>query len=78
MFLLRIAIRALSQESHLGPLFFLIYFNNVNFVLEGPRLPFADDLKIYLKIKTHTNALFLQKQFDRFTVNPKKCSVILS
>ena len=29
--------------SHLGPLIFLLYFNDVNCVLNGPRLSFADD-----------------------------------
>lgn len=75
----------IPQGSHLGPLMFLLYFNDVNNVLEGPRLSFADDFKLYYKIRSDADAQFLQQQLtafanwcnvNRMTVNPEKCSII--
>ena len=75
----------IPQGSHLGPLIFLLYFNDVNGYIEGPRLSFADDLKIFSVIRSSEDALFLQRQLSRFaewceinrmTLNPNKCSVI--
>ncbi|XP_053698487.1 uncharacterized protein LOC128745436 [Sabethes cyaneus] len=50
----------------LGPLIFLLYCNDVNHVLEGPRLSYADDLKIYLKIRSNVDAIRLQRELDTF------------
>lgn len=75
----------IPQGSHLGPLIFLLYFNDVNTVLDGPKLSFADDFKLYFKINSDADAWFLQQQLDAFaqwchsnrmTVNPEKCSII--
>lgn len=80
-----VASSGIPQGSHLGPLIFLLYFNDVNYVLKGPRLSFADDLKIYLKIRSMADANSLQEELDTFenwctlncmVVNPAKCSVI--
>lgn len=69
----------------MGPLIFLIYFNDVNYTLKGPRLSFADDLKIYRMIRSIEDAICLQQDLDAFmnwcilnrmVVNPVKCSVI--
>lgn len=79
------ASSGIPQGSHLGPLVFLLYFNDVHTVIKGPRLSYADDLKIYLKIRSASDCLFLQSQLDalaswcmlnRMIINPAKCSVI--
>lgn len=79
------ATSGIPQGSHLGPLIFLLYFNDVNLVLEGPRLSYADDLKIYIRIRSIDDCHFLQCQLEAFAnwcnlnrmeVNPAKCSVI--
>ncbi|KXJ77554.1 hypothetical protein RP20_CCG007218 [Aedes albopictus] len=46
------ATSGIPQGSHLGPLIFLIYFNDVHAVIKGPRFSYADDLKIFLKIRS--------------------------
>lgn len=79
------ATSGIPQGSHLGPLIFLLYFNDVNFVIEGPRLSYADDMKIFLRIHSTDDCVFLQQQVTRFAnwcslnrmiVNPTKCSII--
>lgn len=79
------ASSGIPQGSHLGPLIFLLYFNDVNLALKGPRLSFADDLKMYLRICSINDCYFLQQQLhsfenwcrvNRMVVNPTKCSVI--
>ena len=77
------AISGIPQGSHLGPLVFLLYFNDVFTLLEGPSLAFADDL--YYSIKGVIDASFLQHQLTTFsswcktnclTLNINKCGVI--
>lgn len=79
------ATSGIPQGSHLGPMIFLIYFNDVNLVIEGPRLSYADDLKLYLRIRSIDDCYFLHQQLNAFAdwcnlnrmeVNPAKCSVI--
>lgn len=79
------ASSGIPQGSHLGPLIFLLYFNDVHFVVEGRRLTFADDLKIFLRICSIEDCRYLQDQINvfagwcdlnRLVVNPAKCSVI--
>lgn len=79
------ATSGIPQGSHLGPLIFLIYFNDVHLVLKVPRLSFADDLKLFLRIHSTTDCRLLQEQVNcfaewckvnRLTVNPEKCSCI--
>lgn len=41
-----LATSVIPHSSHLGPLIFMLYFNDVNYVLKDPRLICADDLKI--------------------------------
>ncbi|KXJ79121.1 hypothetical protein RP20_CCG002271 [Aedes albopictus] len=79
------ATSGIPQGSHLGLLIFLIYFNDVHLVLKVPRLSFADDLKLFLRIHSTTDCRLLQEQVNcfaewckvnRLTVNPEKCSCI--
>lgn len=79
------ATSGVPQGSHLGPLIFLLYFNDVNTVIKGPRLSYADDLKLFLRVRTIADAVALQHDLDvfvvwcdmnRLTVNPEKCSII--
>jgi hypothetical protein len=79
------ATSGIPQGSHLGPLIFLLYFNDVHHMIRGPKLSFADDLKIFLRINSTADCNFLQTQVDAFAdwcilnrlvVNPAKCSVI--
>lgn len=76
-----LASSGIPQGSHLGSLILLLYFNDVNNVLKGPRLSFADDLKLYLRIRSMSDATTLQQELDAFTdwctlnrmvVNPDK------
>lgn len=73
------------QGSHLGPFLFLLYMNDVNFILKCLKLSYADDLKLYYTIKQPEDALFLQQQLEAFadwchinrmSLNISKCSVI--
>lgn len=63
----------------------MLYFNDVHLVLKTPRLSYADDLKMYLEIKSTEDCSFLQQQLqtfadwcrlNRMVVNPSKCAVI--
>lgn len=73
------------QGSHIGPFLFLLYMNDVNFVLNCLKLSYADDLKLYYTIKKAEDALFLQQELEvfaewcrinRMVLNVTKCSVI--
>lgn len=79
------ATSGIPQGSHLGPVIFLLYFDDVNYVIKGPRLSYADDLKMYLRVRSICDAITLQNDLDAFAgwcslnrmvVNPEKCNVI--
>lgn len=70
------------QGSHLGPLFFLVFINDVGKVLKSKYQIFADDLKIYREIKSPEDIEILQSDIDnlvcwclanRMTLNKDKC-----
>lgn len=48
------------QGSHLGPLFFLFYVNDLCSVIASGYQMFADDLKVYRKINDHRDISLLQ------------------
>lgn len=82
-------IRATSgvpQGSHLGPLLFLLYINDINSTLRCCEFElFADDLKIYSVVNCDNDCLVLQNELERFAsycdvnklnLNLKKCCVV--
>lgn len=79
------AFSGIAQGSHLGPLVFLLYYNDCIHSISVPRLSYADDMKIYCRIDNASDAQVLQQQLinfaewckiNRMVVNPTKCSVI--
>ena len=75
----------IAQGSHLGPLVFIFYFNDVNYTIKGPRLAYADDLKLFARVDSVDDAAALQRDLDSFAswcevnrmvLNPRKCQVV--
>lgn len=74
------------QGSHLGPLLFILYVNDIGSSLNSSRhLVYADDTKIFKIIKTNNDCLELQRDLDSFVaycnsnqllLNPDKCKCI--
>ena len=80
------ATSGVPQGSTLGPLFFLIYINDVVDVIENSKiLIFADDVKLYLKINCVEDCQLLQNDIDKIQswcslnglpLNKEKCKVV--
>ncbi|XP_037045741.1 uncharacterized protein LOC119081106 [Bradysia coprophila] len=76
----------LPQGSHLGPLLFILYFDDVTKILvKADCGVFADDLKLYHAVSSLADAVDLQKDIDAFeawchenrmAVNVSKCKVM--
>lgn len=73
------------QGSHLGPLIFLLYMNDVHHLLGCHKLSYADDIKLFTVVEKAADCQFLQEQLNRFAcwcsdnrmvLNVSKCSVI--
>lgn len=74
------------QGSHLGPLLFLLYINDINKCLTFSKcLLYADDLKIFGEIRNPTDCIQIQSDLQRVQefclknklfLNMNKCSVI--
>lgn len=66
------------QGSNLGPLLFIIFFDDIKTVLTSHFEIFADDLKISRIIHEHTDALYLQNDIDTFNqwcaINGMQCN----
>jgi len=73
------------QGTVLGPLFFLVYINDINKEVESTLRLFADDSLLYRQIKTPEDQYILQRDIDKLadwarlwqmSFNVKKCHVL--
>ena len=58
-------VSGVQQGSVLGPVFFLIYINDLSQMLSNPCLLFADDTKTYSHIKNEYDIYQLQQDIDK-------------
>lgn len=73
------------QGSHLGPLFFIIFINDLVDKIKCPCLLYADDLKVFSTIDSPSDSIILQSDLDyiqrwcvanRMHLNVEKCFVV--
>lgn len=73
------------QGSHLGPILFILFVNDLNIVLKSNKVMFADDLKFYRVIRSPEDHHALQRDIDSLLlwcdanamqINIKKSKVI--
>lgn len=73
------------QGSHLGPLLFILFMDDVTRVLKSIKLLYADDLKLIGKVKSISDAILLQADLNALTswcrenrlyLNVDKCKVM--
>lgn len=74
------------QGSHLGPLFFILFINELPTILKFSQiLMFADDVKIFNRVKSVHDCILLQNDLDKFSewctknkliLNINKCNVL--
>ena len=74
------------QGSHLGPLLFILYVNDISFILKKLNvLVYADDMKLYMEIGNANDSQVFQNEINLFytwcsksllQLNVKKCNSI--
>lgn len=73
------------QGSNLGPLLFLLFINDLPKIFSCERLLYADDLKLFMRIDSLDDCMFLQHQLDllqnwcslnHLHLNVNKCKVL--
>jgi retron-type reverse transcriptase len=78
-------LSGVPQGSVLGPLFFVIFSNDMTDLMDVPFQLYADDLKIYNVIETNKDCLKLQRNIDliqnwartnNLLLNINKCNVV--
>jgi hypothetical protein len=76
---------SVAQGSHLGPLLFSLFINDVRGVLDVQFCLYADDLKLYSRIDSLSEAIALQQNLESFSnycsanklqLNVKKCATL--
>ena len=87
----RPVLSGVPQGSVIGPLLFLLYVNNITHSLSCPTNFFADDLKLYIQVKTssiqeiHNNIMTCQNDINILSqvtrswglkINSNKCVVL--
>ena len=81
-----LALSGVPQGSHLGPLLFNLFINDIcNVFVHSKFLLYADDLKIFLSVRNRDDSLLLQHDLDRLSdwcdtnklvFNLSKCNVV--
>lgn len=66
------------QGSHLGPLFFLVFINDLGSTIASKYKLYADDLKIYREINTTNDIDALQRDLDSVDIWCHKNSMVLN
>lgn len=61
------SLSGVLRGSHLGPLLFVLFNNDLLDSLPCPVLACVDNLKIYLSVKTNNGTLHLQENLDNIT-----------
>lgn len=71
------------QGSHLGPLLFLVFINDITYAIKHcKKSMFADDLKLYMVVKSNEDSYLIQEDLNAIeewclknsmTLNAKKC-----
>ena len=73
-----VATSGVPQGSHLGPLLFNIFLNDLVHVLDVRYLLYADDVKIYLRINTRDDCVQLHQNFIKMNKWCKKINYFLT